>query len=67
MKRILLASVITLAALPAFAQGMMKDEGMSKDSMSKDSMSKDSMSKDSMSKDAMATGRDSVTRHLSQR
>lgn len=39
MKRILLAaSALTLAAMPAFAQGMMKDDSMSKDSMSKDSM-----------------------------
>lgn len=45
MKRILLAaSVITLAAMPALAQGMMKDDGMAKDSMSKDSMSKGAMS-----------------------
>jgi uncharacterized surface protein with fasciclin (FAS1) repeats len=39
MKRIILAaSVLTLAAMPAFAQGMMKDD-MSKDSTSKGAMS----------------------------
>jgi uncharacterized surface protein with fasciclin (FAS1) repeats len=44
MKRIILAaSVLTLAAMPAFAQGMMKNDSMSKDSMSKD--------------DAMSSGR----------
>jgi pentapeptide MXKDX repeat protein len=39
MKHILLASVITLAAMPALAQGMMKNDSMSKDSMSKDATS----------------------------
>lgn len=50
LNRILAATaVVTLFAAPAFAQGMMKDDGMAKDSMSKDSMSKDAMSKDAMS------------------
>lgn len=45
--RILIAaSVLTFAATPGFAQGMMKGE-----------MAKESMSKDSMSKDGMASGR----------
>lgn len=40
MKRILLAAgVITLAAMPALAQGMMKNDGTSKDGMSNDAMS----------------------------
>lgn len=40
MKSIILAaSVLTLVALPAMAEGMMKSDAMSKDAMSKDAMS----------------------------
>jgi pentapeptide MXKDX repeat protein len=47
-----------VAANPALAQGMMKDDGMAKDQMSKDATPKtdckDIMAKDGMAKDAMA-------------
>lgn len=46
-------SFMASAAMPAFAQGMMKDDGMAKDQMSKDATPKTGCN-DTMAKDAMA-------------